>query len=93
MTAQHLDIAGEPVETWAGYREHRVNKPATRAAGVTRYVVIVEAEPAGLDPDGGRWVTVCDAHSNLVNHDTRRLARDHATYPEGWCEECRGGAE
>jgi hypothetical protein len=42
-----------------------------------------------FDPDGGRWVTYCRQHKQLVNHETRALARDWARAPEEWCEACR----
>ncbi len=46
------------------------------------------AEQAGLDPDGGPWVTVCEAHHTLCNHATLAGARNHL--PTGdWCEECQ----
>lgn len=50
---------------------------------------IYVAEQAGMDPDGGPWVTICEEHGSLVNHRTLQLARDHRADPQGWCEECR----
>lgn len=41
-----------------------------------------------FDPDGGRWVTICE-HGSLVNHPTLATARSFASAPEVWCEECR----
>ncbi len=40
-----------------------------------------------FDPDGGRWVTICE-HGYLVNHETLATARSFASAPEQWCEEC-----
>jgi hypothetical protein len=40
-----------------------------------------------FDPEGGRWVTICE-HGSLVNHPTLALARSFASAPEMWCEEC-----
>jgi hypothetical protein len=53
------------------------------------FVVVYEAEEAGLDPAGGRWVTVCEAHGFLVNHERLALARDFACEPEAWCDRCQ----
>lgn len=41
-----------------------------------------------FDPDGGRWVTICE-HGSLVNHETLATARSFAAAPEVWCEECQ----
>ena len=40
-----------------------------------------------FDPEGGRWVTICE-HGSLVNHETLATARYFAPSPESWCEEC-----
>jgi len=61
-----------------------------RATGTT--VALYDAAAPGADftpADGGRWVTVCEDHSFLVQHPTLALARDHAAAPDGWCDECR----
>lgn len=44
------------------------------------------AEDFGLDPDGGRWVVTCTAHSTVVNVPTRREAREIHT--DDFCERC-----
>jgi hypothetical protein len=44
---------------------------------------------SGFDADEeSPWVTMCEEHGNLVNHQTLRLARSHMVVPE-WCEECQ----
>jgi len=53
------------------------------------YVVVYEAGEAGLDTSGGRWVTVCEAHGSLVNHDRLDTARHFSHEPETWCDDCR----
>lgn len=54
--------------------------------------VLVEAEAQGFDPEGGPWVTLCERHSTVCNHETLALARSHL--PTGdWCEECRDETE
>ena len=30
----------------------------------------------GCDPDGGKWVVICEEHSTLVNVDTKQIAMD-----------------
>ncbi len=67
----------------AGLRQQR------RARSTGTLVGIYEAGPAGLDPDGGPWLTVCETHGTLANHLTLADARGHAPAPEGWCEACR----
>lgn len=58
-----------------------------------RLVGLYNAEQAGLDPEGGPWVTVCEEHGILCNHRSLALAYHHMTDPEGWCELCRRAAE
>jgi hypothetical protein len=70
--------------TLAGYRSaHFARETGT-------LVLVLDAEPAMLDPDGGRWYTVCDDHSQAVGHRTLSLAKYHAANPLGWCEVCNG---
>jgi hypothetical protein len=52
------------------------------------FVGVYNAEQAGLDTSGGLWVTVCESHAQLINHETLRLALDHAADPMGWCSIC-----
>jgi hypothetical protein len=70
--------------TILGYREHRVN-PVTGAT-----VVLFDGSHEYADPEaeGGRWVTLCDTHSYLVNHATRAIARSWLAEPWTWCDEC-----
>jgi len=63
---------------------------ATRARSTGTLVLVLDAEPAGLDPEGGRWNTVCDEHGGVCSHQTLALARAFASCPEEWCEECMG---
>ena len=58
----------------------------SRKSGMT--ITLYHAEEAHLDPEGGPYVTVCEQHGNLVNHDTYALARDWMTDPTGWCPDC-----
>lgn len=50
---------------------------------------LYRAQQAGMDPEAGRWVTVCEDHSTCVNHDTLAAARAHLPDPSTWCEACR----
>jgi hypothetical protein len=59
-----------------------------RATGTVVTVYDTAHPDAYLDPDGGRWVTLCEDHGNLVNHDTLALARSHAVWPD-WCGDCQ----
>lgn len=52
-------------------------------------VALYNGLESGIDSDEEHpWVTVCEAHGNLVNHPSLRLARSHMAMPE-WCEECQ----
>lgn len=53
-------------------------------------VGLYHAGQAGMDPEAGAWVTVCEKHGQLVNHETLALARYHLVNPMGWCEVCNG---
>lgn len=50
-------------------------------------ISIYKATEAGFDPAGGEWVTVCENHGAICNHETLAMARAHAPYGE-WCEPC-----
>ncbi len=50
---------------------------------------IYNADEAGLDPDGGDWVTVCEDHSEVCNHTTLSRAREWSTAPQYWCPRCK----
>ena len=64
-----------------------VEQRRSRATGTM--VGLYQAEQAGLDPDAGKWVTVCEDHSTCVNHPTLSMARHHLPDPTGWCDDCR----
>lgn len=51
------------------------------------WVSIYRATEAGLDPDGGKYVTVCEEHGTLCNHQTLKLANLHLRAVD-WCEAC-----
>lgn len=69
-----------------GYRYRRQN-PYTDT-----FNVLYDAEKAGLDTAGGRWVTVCEKHGTLCNHRSLEAARKHLPYAD-WCEACMRIAE
>lgn len=70
---------------YAGERERR----RARATGSVVVLLDTHDPECDLDPEGGRWATLCDDHSTICNHPTRRVARHHMPRPDGWCEECR----
>lgn len=53
-----------------------------------RLIGLYNADQAGMDPEAGPWVTVCEEHATCVNHPTLALARSHLADPAGWCELC-----
>lgn len=71
--------------TWAGYRS------AHFARSTGTLVAVVNTAEQGLNPkDGGRWTLICDDHSTLLQIHTLTLARQFASAPEEWCENCMG---
>lgn len=65
-----------------------VHRAVSRSTGTL--VIVLDAQRATwLDPDGGRWITMCNEHNTLCNHTTRKLAMHHAPVVD-WCEECMG---
>ena len=82
----------KPHSDWAGY----VAECRNTISG--DYNVLVEADSAGLDAQGGRWAVICNAHSTILNHTNQRILRQFA-FGEGgrgslnWCDECRALAD
>ena len=46
---------------------------------------------AGMCDEGGPWSTVCEDHGRVMAHDSITLAKDFASSPEEWCEQCQEG--
>lgn len=72
------------VTGYAGYVDHTAKN---RESGTT--IVIVKADAAGLDPDGGPYVTICEKHDTCVNHETLHIAKHFMRHPTVWCEPCQ----
>lgn len=68
--------------SYAGLRMWRYH-PVPRG-----YVSIYDAREAGLDDFSGRWVTVCEKHSHVCNHETLERAKSFLMYPNNWCDKC-----
>lgn len=68
-----------------GERVRRTN----RRTGTVVSLFDTNNDDGQLDPDGGRWVTVCNDHGTVCNHETRKLAEWFLSYPDEWCDECR----
>lgn len=62
-------------------------RPATTRSAILGHRTVGTAEALGLDPEGGKWVVICEDHHTVVNVDRRTLARSLATYE--FCEECQ----
>lgn len=61
----------------------------TKARQTGTLVGVYHGEQSGLEADlENPWVTVCEAHHNLVSHPTLKLAKSHAADPKGWCSDC-----
>jgi len=50
-------------------------------------VTVAKAAELDLCDEGGPWVTICEDHGIIVNHETRKLAERHAAFPQ-WCADC-----
>jgi len=59
-----------------------------RAQETGTHVGIYNAKQAGLDPEGGDWVVICEVHHTVLNCQTLQGARDMAPVPTEWCEWC-----
>lgn len=51
---------------------------------------VYDAEKAGYDSEGGKYVVTCDTHGTLINTDSLGDAKRTAAAPHNFCEECRG---
>ena len=83
--ASKFAVQKEPSDPtrWRGYIAH---SNRNRRSGAT--IVAVTAEGQGLDPCGGKYVTLCHTHGNLINHETKALALSHMAVPDAWCDDC-----
>ena len=61
-----------------------------RARATGTLVGLYRAAEAGMDPEAGRYATVCEDHGVVVNHETRRLAESSLAHPDEWCQGCGG---
>lgn len=66
-----------------------VSRSKARSTGTTVVVEDTWHRDSVLDPDGGRWATVCEDHAGVCNHETQATARSFAASPEEWCPTCQ----
>lgn len=52
-------------------------------------VGLYNAYQADFDGEGGPWVTVCEEHGTVCNHQTLTIAKNHQPRPSEWCHNCR----
>ena len=52
-------------------------------------VTVVSESIVQLDADM-KWWTICEDHSRLIGHETRKAAEEWATEPKTWCGVCQG---
>ena len=74
-------------------RASRAGCRVLRYADNGALVGLYDGEPAGMDTFGGRWQTVCEAHSHVLSHLTFDVARAWLELPEEWCEGCGNGLD
>jgi hypothetical protein len=65
-----------------------VHTKANRTTGTETMVVVGSQIEAG-DPDA-KWAALCITHSTCVTTTTLQAARDCASDPTEFCDECRG---
>ena len=51
------------------------------------HVIIYDGKRNDMGTEGGRWITACNTHSNVVASSSLPLARAAMKYPD-FCEEC-----
>ena len=67
----------------------------TKARSTGATILLIDNRP-GRGPwfssheEGLLWFTVCETHSTVCGHETRRDATENASQPQNWCDECRG---
>jgi hypothetical protein len=70
-----------------------VRSSCARSTGTV--VTLYRTDEAGLGTNEGPddaptpWATVCETHSTIVCHMTRRAAESWLAAPEGFCDDCR----
>ena len=62
-----------------------VQSRKSRSSGAV--IEVIDNRSQEFMDDDLRWYTLCRDHSNLVGHETRKLAEAWASQPEGWCNE------
>jgi hypothetical protein len=76
----------KPFNDCAGYIASRKN-PFTEG-----WLVLYDAQQAGMEVSGGPYATVCETHGTIANHRTLALARSHLP-TAAWCEACTALAQ
>lgn len=59
-----------------------------RSTGET--LTVARPEQVGADPEGGKWVTVCEDHKMMAYSATEALA--YRTHGVDFCDGCREGS-
>ena len=65
-----------------------VERRKTRQTGTV--VEIYRVDQTDFDGGGEPWAVVCAAHGSIIGCSTLSLAKDQASDPNGWCEQCEG---
>lgn len=84
-------------ETQTGGKQYRAKGLAgcvrqTRTLKHKILVGVYRNDQADLCEDAGPWSTICEAHGEIIGHASLSVARDHASTPEDWCEQCQAAA-
>jgi len=53
----------------------------------TNRLTIDTADNQGLDPEGGKWVVICETHNTILNVRTKRDAKSSKGID--FCDDCR----
>ena len=75
----------EMAKSLSGYRA------ASFARATGTLIILVDGEKQGLDTDNGRqrWYLICEDHGGICSHETRAIAEEWMSEPNGWCFGCQ----
>ena len=82
MDALRVKRKGRKLPDYAGLIDYR------KARSTGTFVGLYIAEMAHADTQGGKYITICEEHSTVINHATRQLAASHMSSVDSWCEQC-----
>lgn len=86
MTCAKLSSSGKAP---THFKEHTMFTRKIRGTGET--LTVGTAVELGVDPEAGKWVTICEDHHTIANSATQSLA--YYTHGRDFCDGCRADFE